>query len=175
MARRLGSLVERYTPGLELDIYGNGTSYTVPLASAELGLWCRTAAALAGQAAAAGGTDEAIAAAGDQAPPLPEGLTFEQWVLGTAYDKMVADGVESPFIEFCAKTAFIWHSTGDEDRTEAFWNAGGDPEQMGPPKKPRRASTGAKSTAAAGGTRKRATTSGTTSPRPRKKAAPKTR
>ncbi len=178
MARRLGELVDRYDPGLELMV--EGTAYTVPLASAELGLWCRTNAALAGQAYEAGGTDEAREEAAAQALALPDGLTFEEWMLGAAHDKMVANQVAARLIDFCARTAFIWHSGADEDRVAEFWDAGGDPEAMRPgnraQKRAAKKATGGRRTAAAGTTRQPGSSSGTksrtTSARPAKKATP---
>lgn len=177
MAMRLGELVERYDPGLDLMV--EGTEYRVPLASAELGLWCRTNAILAGQAVDAGGTVEAREEAAEKSLPLPDERPFEQLMLGAAYDKMVADGVAFANIEFSARTAFLWHSGAPEERVAEFWNAGGDPEALRPNRADNRTAakkaTGGRRTAAAGKTRQPASSSGTKSPkvpaRPRKTAA----
>ncbi len=173
MAMRLGELVERYDPGLELMV--EGTAYKVPLASAELGLWCRTNAILARQVYEAGGGDQARDEAAEQALVLPDELSFEQWMLGDAYDKMVANQVASRLIDFCARTAFLWHSGADETQVAEFWNAGGDPEARRPNRADKRAAkkaTGGRRTAAATAIPKPASSSGTKSPtasaRPRK-------
>ncbi len=178
MAMRLGELVERYDPGLDLTV--EGTEYRVPLASAELGLWCRTNAILAGQAVDAGGTVEAREEAAEKSLALPDERTFEQLMLGDAYDKMVANGVAFRNIEFSAQTAFLWHSGAPEERVAEFWNAGGDPEAMRPgnraQKRAAKRATGGRRTAAAGKTRQPGSSSGTksrtTSARPAKKATP---
>ncbi len=175
MAMRLGELVERYEPGLDLEVKGN--VYTVPLASAELGLWCRTNSILAKQAYEAGGGEEAKAEAAEQALEVPDGLTFEQWMLGDVYDKLIADGVEAHFIDFCARTAFIWHAGAPEEQVALFWNSGGDPEAVRPGSRAQKRAakkqgTGGRRTAAAAKTPKPVSSSGTKSPtasaRPRK-------
>lgn len=153
MATKLGGLGEFFSPGLTLTVPGPDEverDYVVPLASAELGLWCRLAAA--GER--------------DKLPELPgEEMTLAQRVLGTAYDQMRADGVADAYIEFCGETAFIWIISGDE-AAETYWKSGGDPERLARGNRADRraaAKAGGTSTGEDGGTRPQASTSGTTS------------
>ncbi|GGN86403.1 hypothetical protein GCM10010112_67930 [Actinoplanes lobatus] len=165
MATKLGALNEFFSPGLVLTAPDRDKvqrEYTIPLASAELGLWCRTIAT----ARSREDVDEA------DLPELPGKMTLAQRVLGTAYDEMVRDGVPDAYIEFCSATAFIWISVG-ETEAETYWLAGGDPNVLRPgnnrAEKRALERAGGTSTAADGETKPPASTSGTTS-RPRRKS-----
>lgn len=164
MPAHFGELAEYFSPGLVLTV--RGKEYTVPLASAELGLWCRAVASATGEITEAS-TPEQVKAAVAKVEALPElggDLTLAQRMLGTAYDEMAADGVEDAYVEFCAATAYIWVISG-EDQAARYWQSGGRPEAPRPANRASRraASTGAKGTGAAAGTRKPASTSGTRS------------
>ena len=124
MATKLGALNEFFSPGLELTLPGRDgvqRDYTIPLASAELGLWCQTIAT----ARSRDDIDE------DALPELPGKLTLAQRVLGTAYEQMCDDGVPFAHMEFAAHTAFIWITLGEE-QAQAYWESGGDPNAVRP-------------------------------------------
>ncbi|MBG0560728.1 DUF7426 family protein [Actinoplanes aureus] len=164
MPTKLGDLEEFYDPGLTVPI--RGREYTLPLASAEVGLWCRRMAVLTGELHGASSEQEMRAAAERLADTaqLPGDVTVAQYLLGDVYDQMVADGVEDAYIEFCGMTAYFQTIAGTEAAIR-FYQSGGRPEAAGPNRAARRAAsrTGETSTAAATGTRSRANTSGTTS------------
>lgn len=166
MAAHFGEIAEYFSPGLVLTVLGK--EYTVPLPSAELGLWCRAVAALTGELSGSS-TPEEMQAAVAKVEKLPklegdEDLTLSQRMLGTAYADLVADKVKDPYVEFCAATAYIWVISGEEQAAR-YWQQGGRPEAPRPANRASRraASTGAKGTAAASGTRSPASTSGTRS------------
>lgn len=172
-----GDLVGYFQPGLKLRV--KGTDYTVPLPSADLGLWCRAIMQMAGEISEASTEEELAIAAGrarDRAvdlPPVPGGgkASFERLFLGDALDAMMSDGLEYPYIQMCAETAYIWVTLGcgqaAEDRAAAYWRSGGRPEARGPANRAeRRASTQKTNTAAAVATPSQASTPGTSS-RPR--------
>ncbi|TDC81908.1 hypothetical protein E1193_13475 [Micromonospora sp. KC606] len=163
---RFGDLDDYFDPGLTLTV--KGKEYTLPLPSAELGLWCRRIALMAGEAGAAS-TDEELADASSRAhtaaaelPPLPgaEKLSFEQLLLGPVYAEMMSDGVPDPYIQFCAQTAYIWIIAGEEQAAR-YWHAGGRPEARGPGN---RADRRRMRTGGGAGTPAQASTSGTRSP-----------
>lgn len=167
MATKLGDITEYFSPGLTLTVRGG--EYTVPLPSAELGLWLRTTASMAGELAE-DASDEDFARMAEKLKQLPDvpdqSLSGEEMLLGAAYHQMAADGVPDPYIQFCAQAAYIWILQGEE-RVAAYWAAGGRPEAMGPSnRKERRARqrAGATSTAAANATPSPASTSGTSTP-----------
>ncbi|ROO51079.1 hypothetical protein EDC02_5943 [Micromonospora sp. Llam0] len=156
-------------------------SYPIPLASAELGLWCRLVAQTTGTISEDSTEDELreAAAAIEALPDLPgdKHLTLSQRMLGTAYAAMVADGVADPYIEYCGMCAYFYVLGGDQAAAR-WWRSGGRPEALRPAanraqrrdqakKAAKKAapSTGGSRTAAATGTRKPASTSGTKSPR----------
>jgi hypothetical protein len=163
---KFSDLDEYFDPGLTLTVLGK--EYTLPLPSAELGLWCRRATQMAGGLDSAS-TDEEIQAAAELAvdlPPLPGEMTFHERLLGTVYQEMMAAHVPDPYIQFCASTAYIW-IVGGEDMAKRYWEAGGRPEARGPDNRAdRRANARKTSTAAASATKPPASTSGTSS-RPR--------
>lgn len=177
MATKLTDLDEYFSPGLTLTVLGR--EYTVPLPSAELGLWCRRVAQAAGELHSAS-TEEEMQAAVERVnalPELPGDLTLPERVLGEVHDQMVKDQVPDPYIQFCGQTAYIWIIAGEE-AAERYWTSGGRPEAWSPAPANRaerraRARAGKTSTGAAAATQKRASTSGTTSPR--KSPASKTR
>ncbi len=165
----LGELSEYFSPGLTLTVLGR--AYTVPLPSAELGLWCRMVAQSAGEIHAASSAEDIEAALRRVAelPELPEseGKTFEQLVLGSVHAAMLADHVPDPYVQFSARTAYIW-ILADEETAKRWWQSGGNPEALRPGNRAeRRAVTRGRSTAAAGTTKSRTSTSGTKSPRKR--------
>lgn len=169
MARTFGDLDRYWSPGLTLTV--RGQEYTVPLPSAELGLWCQRIASTAGAIHQAS-TQQEIQAAVEKIESLPEldgeDLTLAQRLLGPVYDQMVADKVPFPYIEFCGNTAYVWIIAGEE-AAERFWKSGGRPEAMRPANRgERRAAkkaTGQTNTAAASATRSQASGSGTRSPK----------
>lgn len=166
MTTKLADLDEYFSPGLTLTV--RGKEYVVPLASAELGLWCRAIATATGEITAASTEAEirdAVARV-ESLPQLDGEMSLAQRLLGTTYAEMTADDVPDVYIEFCAATAYIWIIAG-EDQAAAYWQAGGRPEAHRPGNRASRraASTGAKSTAAAAATPRRASTSGTRSPK----------
>ncbi|MEV6297855.1 hypothetical protein AB0M02_00445 [Actinoplanes sp. NPDC051861] len=164
MAAKLGDLDDYFSPGLTVTV--KGKEYTIPLASAETGLWCRRMAVATGQLHEAS-TEEEMQAVADRMgaiQQLPGDMTLPEYTLGAVYTEMVADGVEDPYIEYCGMTAYIWIIAG-EDAAARWYQSGGRPEATGPNRASRRAAarTGETSSGAATGTRSRASTSGTTS------------
>ncbi|MFG2059664.1 hypothetical protein ACGFI9_37200 [Micromonospora sp. NPDC048930] len=163
MGAKLGDLDEYWSPGLTLTV--KGKEYTVPLASAELGLWCRRIAQITGDIHGASTEAEMQAAVAriEALPDLPGDLSLEERVLGPVYQQMVDDKVEDPYIQFSGQTGYIWIIAGEE-AAERYWTSGGRPEAWGPV--PNRADrrAGRTSTGAAGTTKPQASTSGTTSP-----------
>jgi hypothetical protein len=168
---QFGDLDDYLDPGLKLTV--RGKVYTLPLPSAELGIWCRRIALMAGEAGAAS-TDEELAEATTRArvraaelPPLPgaERLEFEQLLLGEVHAEMMRDAIPDPYIQFCAQTAYVW-IVGGEDQAERYWTSGGHPEVRGPVNRAsRRAAARKTSTDAASTTPTPASTSGTSSPK----------
>lgn len=152
-------------------------SYPIPLASAELGLWCRLVAQTTGTISE-DSTEEELreaAAAIEALPDLPGGkhLTLSQRMLGSAYAAMVADGVADPYIEYCGITAYFY-VLGGEQAASRWWRSGGRPEALSPAanraqrraaKKAPAKATGGSRTAGATATPSRGNSSGTKSPR----------
>ncbi|MET0492920.1 MAG: hypothetical protein ABW000_07280 [Actinoplanes sp.] len=158
-----------FSPGLTLTVLGG--EYTLPLPSAELGLWCRRIAQSAGEVSAASTDEELEEATGRAAarvealPVLADDLTFEQRLLGPAYERMLADKVPDPYIQFCAQTAYIWIIAG-EDAAARYWTSGGHPEKAaGPNNRAGRRAAAKTSTGAANVTPSPVSTSGTSSRR----------
>lgn len=175
MAGKLTGLSKFFDPGLELSLpTGRGDEerpYVIPLASAETGLWCQMAA----QAGAAmhraldeNSTEAEMQAAIERVEAMPaEGVgapTLAQRTLGTAYDKMVADGIADAYIQFAGATAFAW-IVGGEEQAERFWRSGGNPKAGSPANRAERRAEAkhTTSTGRADATRSAASTSGTTS------------
>lgn len=169
-----GELTEVYKPGLQLRVKGN--VYDMPLPSAALGLWCRALSEAMGLAktASAEQMQQAVAKI-ERLPEPPDQLSFQEWVLGSVYGQMMADGVEHPYIQFCAFTAFIWIAVGEE-AAQVWWESGGDlPEAQGPGNRAQRRAadrTPGKPTVEASATLIPASTSGTSHPRPRRRRRP---
>ena len=166
---KFGDLDEYFDPGLVLTV--RGKEYTLPLPSAELGLWCRRIAQTAGEVSDAT-TDQELQEAGERGharaaalPPLPGDLTFEERMLGAAYTAMVTDAVPDPYIHFCAQTAYIW-IIGGEDAAERYWTCGGRPERLARTNRADRRNAQKTNTAAAPAMTPPASTSGMSS-RPR--------
>lgn len=172
MAQKLGDIGRYFDPGLTLTVLGK--EYTLPLPSAELGLWCRLVAQVAGDVNAASTEDDVQASIAriEALPDLPGGkdVSLPQRVLGDVYEQLVADGVPDPYIQFCGQTAYVWILAG-VDKAAEFWTSGGRPEALSPAnRETRRArSSGRTSTAAVpetltaasgSGTRSRKTSSG---------------
>lgn len=165
---KFGDLDEYFSPGLTLTVLGK--EYTLPLPSAELGLWCRRLAEAAGDIHAAS-TGEAMRDAVDRAnarvealPTLAGDLSFEERLLGPVHAQMMADKVPDPYVQFCAQTAYVW-VVGGEDNAERFWTSGGRPEAWSPANRQERRAAGRTSTGGANATRTPASTSGTRSPK----------
>lgn len=169
---RLADLDRYLDPGLTLGgvpgADGVPREYTVPLPTAELGLWCQRIAAATGslEGATPGQAQAAVDELGEP-PDFGDGTrTLAELVLGDALDEMLADGVAHPYVQFCAATAFVWIVAG-EDAAAEYWQAGGRrPEQPGPANRAERrlaAKTGGTRTGAASATKRRASTSGTRS------------
>jgi hypothetical protein len=166
MAKKFGDLDEYWSPGLTLTV--KGKEYTVPLASAELGLWCRRIAQITGDVHAASTEADMQAAVAriEALPELPGGgdISLPERVLGPVYQQMAADGVEDPYIQFSGQAAYLW-IIGGEEAAERFWTSGGHPEALGPTNRQERRAAGQTSTGGANGTRTPASTSGTRSPK----------
>lgn len=167
MATRFEDLDRYFDPGLTLTVLG--VEYTLPLPSAEMGLWCRRMAATAGEISEAS-SDEEIQAAADRVadlPKLPGDVTFHERLLGPVYQQMIDNQVPDPYIQFCSMTAYIW-IVGGEDMAERYWRAGGRPEATARANRAdRRAtqqSTRKTGTAAAAATPTPGSMSGTSSP-----------
>ncbi|MFY1658579.1 DUF7426 family protein [Micromonospora sp. WMMD1274] len=164
---KFDDVTQYFDPGLTLTV--KGRDYRVPLPSAELGLWCRTMTVVSDLDSDS--TEEQMQAAAEQIaklPPLPGPKTMPEHLLGDVHARMVADGVEDPYIEFCAMTVFFWIMGGEQAAHRYWTTGGGHPEARGPDNRAsRRAkSTRKTATAAASGTPTPASTSGTSS-RPR--------
>lgn len=178
MGAKLGDLEGYWSPGLTLTI--RGREYVVPLASAELGLWCRHMAQLTGDISSASTEDE-LRSVMQRVEDLPEtqaAVSLAERVLGDTYAAMVSDGVEDPYIQFAGQTAYVW-IVGGEGAAERFWTSGGRPESLRPVPANRgerraqqRGQGGQKSTDAASGTRSRGSTSGTKSRAKSRKPVP---
>jgi hypothetical protein len=162
VATKLGDLADYFSPGLSLTV--RGREYTIPLASAELGLWCRTISEATGAVDETSTPDEMRRVAERMAklPELPGEMSLAQRLLGSAYDEMVADRVEDVYIEFCTQTAYIWVIAGEEAAAR-WWQSGGRPEALRPATNRAERRAGGTSTAGDGATRPQASTSGTTS------------
>lgn len=168
MGTRLHDLDAYWSPGLTLTV--RGREYTLPLPSAELGLWCRRLAEVTGEVHNASNEQEIQAAVAriEALPQLPGDLSLPERVLGDVYQQMAADQVPDPHIQFCGQTGYIW-IIGGEDAAERYWTSGGRPEAQRPTNRQarraqNRAGTGGSRTAEADATPAPASTSGTTSP-----------
>lgn len=178
MGARFGELDDFFSPGLTLTV--RGKEYTLPLPSGELGLWCRRIAQVAGEVGAAS-TEEELLEAGarararaDELPPLPgaDKLSFEQLLLGVElHALMLADAVPDPYIEFCARTAYIW-VVGGEASAERFWTSGGRPEARGPANRQERRARRKTRTGVDDATPSADSTSGTTTPQRSRRRGP---
>jgi len=168
-----GDLDAYYDPGLTLTV--RGREYTLPLPSAELGLWARRIAQSAGEVSSASDEQELTEATEKAAsriaalPVLPGDITFEERILGSAYHELVKDKVPDPYVQFCAQTGYVW-IIGGEEAAQRYWEAGGRPEARGPSNRAsRRAAARKTSTAAANATPSPASTPGMSShPRSRR-------
>lgn len=175
MAQKLADLGGFFDPGLTLTVLDK--EYVLPLASAELGLWCRLVAQAAGDVNAASTDDEVQAALArvEALPELPGGkdVTLPERVLGNVYQQMVWDKVPDPYIQFCGSTAYIWVLAGT-DKAAEFWTSGGRPEARSPANREtrRRAARGKTSTAVVPETLTPASGSGTKSRRTSSGSAP---
>ncbi|XVU25811.1 DUF7426 family protein [Actinoplanes sp. CA-054009] len=163
MATTFSELDDFLSPGLVLTV--RGKEYTVPLASGELGLWCRRTAELAGQVHAASTADEVDAAvqAAKALPAAPgeKGLTMHERTLGTAYQLLLDDEVPDPYIQFCGETAYVWIVAGEEQAAR-YWTSGGrSGEGRGPGNRAARRSAQKTGGAAANATPSPGSTSGT--------------
>lgn len=167
MGLKLTDLDEYFSPGLTLTVLGR--EYTVPLPSAELGLWCRRMAIATGEITQAS-TEAEIQAAVERVNAVPElegDLSLPERVLGETYAAMVAAKVPDPYIQYCGMTAYVW-IISDEETAARWWQSGGRPESLARTNRAtRRAATktGGSRTAGAGKTRSAASTSGTKSPK----------
>ncbi|WKU03756.1 hypothetical protein [Micromonospora sp. HUAS LYJ1] len=166
MGARLGDLDQYWSPGLTLTVHGR--EYVVPLASAELGLWCRRLAEVTGEVHRASSDAEMQAAVAriERMPQLPGDLSLPERVLGDVYQQMVDDKIKDPYIQFCGQAAYIW-IIGGEEAAERYWTSGGHPEAPGPANRQERRAqqrTGGTRTGGGGETQSLASTSGTRSP-----------
>src|SRR5690349_18205066 len=168
-----GDLDAYYDPGLTLTV--RGREYTLPLPSAELGLWARRIAQSAGEVSSASDEQELTHATERAAsriaalPTLPGDITFEERILGPAYHQMVKDQVPDPYVQFAAQTGYVW-IIGGEEAAQRYWEAGGRSEARGPSNRAsRRAAAQMTSTAVGSATKPQASTSGTSSRRKSKR------
>lgn len=161
---KFGELTKYLKPEHEMTV--KGKTYVLPLVTGDLGVWCRLLAQMTGELHAASSEEEMRAAIEriSDLPELPGGpnVDLANRMLGPVYQEMLADGVEDPYIQFCAATAYIAVIAGDA-KAEEYWNSGGNlPEARGPGNRAeRRAKTRTTSTGADAGTPSRASTSGT--------------
>ncbi|WP_433793937.1 DUF7426 family protein [Actinoplanes sp. CA-252034] len=167
---KLSGLSRYFNPGLELGGVpgrdGAEREYVVPLASAELGLWCQQLAEVAGRIHAASTPHEiqdVVDRIEHDLPKLDGHQTLAQRVLGTAYDQMMTDGVTHAHIQYCGHTAYAW-IVGGEEAAARFWTSGGQSgEAARPANRAERRAAGRTNTAAANATNTPASTSGTRS------------
>ena len=127
---KFGSLEEFFDPGFTLTVLGR--EYTLPLPSAELGLWCRTLTESVAVYETAGEDDrgaafERIA----RLPDLDGDLSIWERLLGPVYQQMIDHKVPDPYIQFCAWTALL-NIVHGEETAQRFWESGGRPEALGP-------------------------------------------
>lgn len=170
MGVKLGEITEFFDPRLTLTVLGR--EYTLPVHSAELGLWVEQIVEL--RSLRDDATDEELkeaAEAVEQLPALPgPPVPFVRRMLGDALDEMTTNNVPKPFIRFCAQTA-VFHIIGGDELATRWWQSGGDlGKLMGPDNRAARrkaAKPGGQNTAKASVTPSPASTSGTTSPRPK--------
>jgi hypothetical protein len=167
MGSTFADLDEFFSPGLTLTI--KGREYTVPLASGELGLWCRRTAEVAGAITESSGDAEvASAVAAAQALPDPPGadrLTLHQRVLGEdLYQQMLNDGLPDAYVVFAGLTAYVW-IVGGEEAAQRYWETGGRPEQPSPANREERRALHKTGGAMANATRTPGSSSGTRSRR----------
>lgn len=159
---KFGELAELYDPGLTLTV--KDREYTLPLPSAELGLWCRTLTetVFVYEDASEAEREKAFERIG-RLPDLAGGESLWERLLGPVYQQMMADDVEDPYIQFCAWTALL-NIVHGEEAAQRFWEAGGRPEAPGPSNRAERrqaAKSAGSSTAAAATTPPPTSTSGT--------------
>jgi hypothetical protein len=162
MGANLTDLDKYFDPGLTLTILGR--EYTIPLASARLGLWCRRMAEAAGglsDAADETQVQESMQRLKDLPEHQPGDATFPELMLGGACQQMVQDEIPDPYIGFAAQTAFVWIVSGEEAAAR-FWQSGGRPEAPRPDNRAQRRMT---STDAAARTRTPGSASGTSTRR----------
>jgi len=168
MATKLGEITEFFSPGLQF--VARGVEYTVPLASAELGIWCRMMGQLVGEIEQEYSTAD-MAAIKDKIEALPElpggAKDFPTQMLGEAlYSELRDAKLEDAYIQFVAYTAYIWIIAGEE-MAERWYRSGGDPNSLSPANRAQRRAAGKTSTARATKTQPPVSSSGTRSPRKR--------
>jgi hypothetical protein len=166
---KLTGLGQYFSPGLELsvpDASGTEHDYVVPLASAELGLWCQQLAEVSGRIHAASTPaeiQEIVDRIEQEMPRLDGNKTLAQRVLGDAYDQMTADRIPHAYVQYCGNTAYAW-IVGGEEAAERYWTSGGRPgEAPSPANRAERRAAGRMNTAAANETRSPGSSSGTRS------------
>lgn len=109
---------ELFQPWLELPI--GGKKYRIPAASIETGIYCQGIVKLG--TAARMGAELSPAEISSLKLDDDQERTFNQRLLGTAYEEMLADQVAWEKLCHAAKTAFAW-ITRDRAAAEAVWNA----------------------------------------------------
>ncbi|MFB9852441.1 hypothetical protein ACFFMR_18865 [Micromonospora andamanensis] len=159
MATRLDDLDQYFQPGLVLTVLG--AEYTIPLPSADLGLWCRRMAIATGEIHNASSEQEIRAAVArvEAVPEMPGDMSLAERVLGPVYEQMRTAEVPDHYIQYCATTAYIW-IISDEETAGRWWRSGGRPEALRP------AANRAQRRAAAKGGSSRTTSTGEASTTP---------
>ncbi len=153
---KLGDVTQYLEEDL-LQVTIRGREYTIPAASAELGLWCR-----ATFTAATVEDDEQRRTATSKIPALKGEQTLAQVMLGDVYQQMVRDQVEDRYIEFVATVAYLDVVVGRDTAVE-FYEAGGRPEARRPDNRASRRATGGNRTGGATKTPSQGSSSGTKS------------
>ena len=155
MTSQFADLRDFFDGSLRLPI--GGVTYTVPPVSAVDGLWAQSLLDVTTKAQAGGDVTDAAGKLDDD-----DERNLYQRMLGSAYEKMIADGVDWPSIARAGQTAFVFLTMG-EDAAVKFWEGGSGNAPAPNREERRKVSKGSGSK-----TRRRASTAGTT---PRKKAA----
>lgn len=126
-------LAEVLEPWLDLPIAGK--TYRVPAVDIETGLYAQQIVELSARVRA--GDEIAAEDVGRLKLDDDQEHDFHRKMLGTAYDEMVADGVNWEYLKHASRCAFLW-TVEDRDAAERYWERGGRPEAPRPAPQDRR-------------------------------------
>lgn len=161
---------EIFDPRLHLP--WGGKIYHIPEPDAQLGLFCQRLF-VAGYRVANGEIPAEVAPELQMDDEKQE--SFNQRLLGSAYEDLERDGVGWPVIKLMAETVFFWIAGGLE-LAEHYWESAGDPKALSTGQAPRAvrraAAKSSRSTDAVTTTKPRGSTSGTKSPRKTASSSP---